>query len=588
MSTAALFARQRRAAPAVAGMLACTFAGPAAAIGFVIDDDLRGAWNTLVVVGTAIRANDPDPQLVGFNNANQYPGAKGAVSVADDGNQNFRKNKVISAPVAVVSDVELRWRDRYGVFGRVRAWYDIWLENHSVPHGHAPNGYAPDTKLDDSGFYTPNKFSGIELLDAYAYGNFDVGDARFTTRLGKQVVNWGEGLLYTGINGFNPINYSALGRPGGRVEDALLPVNRLYGNLITRDGLSIEAFYSLAWTRSNVPACGTFASAIDSVADPSCNAATAAAPLPDRALLALGVFAPQKPLADPGSGGQFGVAARYFVEPLQTEFGAYYVRFNNSNPVVNIRPDDPTSRVGMSIATQYVEDVQAVAISATTGVRNIALSGELSYFRGLPAQRNFPTLIQAALGQGGPYQAQAAATPTGAVMPGYFAANRAQLLLGGRFALSPWIGLSDATLTAETSMQWATNLPGLDQERIGRNPNFGTASFDGSCQGGLNFCSTDGFATRFSWGYRLVAQMSLPRPAAGLDLQPIFVWSQDVNGYALDGSLVQGRWVGGVVLRAVYQQALFAEIGRTWVRRDTPFDALRDKGVYMATAGVRF
>lgn len=574
---------------AAAALMAGLAAPPAGAFGFEINDDIRGAWNTLVAVGAAMRADDPDPQLVGFNNAGQVPGARGAVSVADDGNQNFRKGKLISAPVTMLSDLELRWRNQYGVFARVRGWYDMWLENHGVPHGHAPNGYVPGAELDDSGFYKPNQFSGFELLDAFAYGNFDIGDARLTGRLGKQVVNWGEGLLYTGINAFNPVNYSALGRPGARVEDALIPVNRVYANLIARNGLSVEAFYALDWTRSNVPACGTFASAIDSVADPSCKAATAAPPLPipDRTLLALGLYAPQKPMADPGSGNQYGVAARYFVEALRTEFGAYYVRFNNPNPVVNIVPNDPNSRVGMSIATQYVEGVQGMALSATTGVENLALSAELSQFRNLPVQRNFPTLIQGALG-GGPYAAAAAATASGAVMPGYFSANRTQLLLGGRLNLSPVTGLSDALLTAETALQWITNLPGLDQERIGRNPNFGTGAYGGSCQGGYNDCSTDGFATRFSWGYRLMLQMSLPRPASGLDLQPVLLWSQDLKGYAADGSLVQGRWAGGLLLRAVYQQMFFAEIGRSWVRRDTDFDPLRDKGAFVATAGVRF
>ena len=71
------------------------------------------------------------------------------------------------------------------LFARVRGWYDMWLENHGVPHGHAPNGYVPGARLDDSGFYTPNQFSGFELLDAFAYGNFDVGDARLTARLGE-------------------------------------------------------------------------------------------------------------------------------------------------------------------------------------------------------------------------------------------------------------------------------------------------------------------------------------------------------------------------------------------------------------------
>ena len=51
------------------------------------------------------------------------------------------------------------------------------------------NGYVPGAKLDDSDFFTSSKFRGIELLDTYAYGNFDIGESRLTVRLGQQTIN---------------------------------------------------------------------------------------------------------------------------------------------------------------------------------------------------------------------------------------------------------------------------------------------------------------------------------------------------------------------------------------------------------------
>jgi hypothetical protein len=448
---------------------------------------------------------------------------------------------------------------------------------------------VPGAKLDDSGFFNATQFSGVELLEGFAYGNFDIGDYRLTARLGQQTINWGESVLYPGLNAFNPFNFAALSRPGGRLDDALVAVNRVYVNLIARNGLSLEAFYALDWNRSNVPSCGTFGGLIDVLPDPSCSGATIspASPISDQVLVQRGLFVPRLADQNPGKSGQYGLAARYFVEGLRTEFGAYAVRFNNPTPVLSMVPSSSSSRLGPAVTAQYLEGVQALGLTATTGVRNLALSAELSQFRELPVQRNFTTLIQGTTGRGGPYAA-AAATPTGQVFPGYFRANRTQLILGGRLDLSPTIGLADAQLTAETAMQWVTNLPGLDQERIGRNTNYGTAEFDGSCQGGLNLCSTQGFATRFSWGYRLLAQFSLPRPATGLDLQPVLLWSQDLKGYAVDNSLIEGRYSAGLLLRAVYQQVFFLELGRTWLRHDTDFDVLRDKSVYLITAGARF
>ena len=48
------------------------------ALPFVISDELVGVWNNRFVVAAAYRAKDPDKQLVGFNNAPEYPGARGA------------------------------------------------------------------------------------------------------------------------------------------------------------------------------------------------------------------------------------------------------------------------------------------------------------------------------------------------------------------------------------------------------------------------------------------------------------------------------------------------------------------------------
>ncbi len=571
--------------------LLCVLAAPGAsvlAVGFQVNDQIRGAWNNTIAAGAALRANDPDAALVGFNNAARYPGARGAVSVADDGNLNFRKGDVVSAPLLWLSDLEIRYRNQYGLFVRARAWYDIQLEGHGVPHGHTPNGYVPGAKLDDSNFYNANKFSGAELLDAYVYGNFDLASSRLSLRLGQQTVNWGEGLLYTGISAINPVNVGALGRPGSRVEDAFIPVNRVLASWVGESGLSVEAFYALAWRRSTLPSCGTLGGAVDSQGDPGCNFATGAVGLPDRVLYTVGLGSPVLPPIDGDRGGQYGIAARYFVEALSTEFGVYYARVNNTLQSVNIIPNSPAANplVKVALQNEYINGSQDFALSATTGVRNVALSTELSYFKDMPVQRNFPTLVQGALGKGGPY-ADAAGYASGQVYPGYVKVDRTQLLLGARIDLSPVVALADASLTAETALQW-TNAPSLDVERIGRNPNFGTASYQGSCEGGYNVCDTSGFLTSFAWGYRLLAQFSLPRPATGLDLQPVLFWSQDVSGYSADGSLVEGRYVAALLLRAVYQQFVFAELGRTWIRQDTAFDPLRDKQIWLFTLGVRF
>jgi len=261
------------------------------------------------------------------------------------------------------------------------------------------------------------------------------------------------------------------------------------------------------------------------------------------------------------------------------------VRYNSPNPVIN--PIPGTSFADFKIQTSYPDGVEAFAVSAATGVRNLALSGQLTEFLGLPVQRNFPTLIQGAINKEGPYAAGEAAS-IGSVFPGYFRVNVTQLQFGGTLLFSPVRGLYDMSLTAETNFQWAPGLPSTNQERLGRYGNYGTAEFNGSCQGGDNVCQVDGFVTSFAWGYRLRLQAQLPQPGTGVTLVPVLFFGQDVKGYSPDSTMVQGRVTVGAALRAVYLAHFYAEIGGTWYRRNTEFDPLRDRGLYTLAAGMSF
>ena len=586
---------------AVIGLLQCN---PALAFPFEVNEDIRGVWNNRLVAGAAFRAKDPDRQLVGFNNAPEYPGARGAVSTGDDGNLNYGKGDPASVSLIYTTDLELRYLNRYGFYGKLTSWYDYAGERREVPHGSIANGYAPDGKLDDSDYRDYNKFSGYRVQDVYVYGNWDIGASMLTGRFGRQSINWGESLLYTGINAFNPIDFSALGRPGVRQDDALVPVNRMYTNLITRNGVSLEAFYALGWEESHLPPCGSLGAPVDLIADPACSAATSAAPFTDREQFDYAgpgenpLLTPRPSARKPGEGGQYGLSSRYFVEPLDTEFGLYYVKFDATTPVLDITLcdhgwDGCTSLDGLSLPLTYDGSVEAFAISAATGVRNLALSAELSRFRDLPVQRNAPELIEGATRGRGIYADRMARAGGGNVFSGGWEADRTQLLLGGQMDLSPTTGLADASLALEVAGQWVTNLPGTDEERIGRNGNWGAATApDGTCQpltadtqGG---CRLDGFATDFSWGYRVLATLSLPRPARGIELQPLLAWSHDVEGYAVDGTQAEGRRVINLRLRAVFQRAYFMEIARTWVNSNTNYDPLRDKDLYVIALGLAF
>ena len=137
-----------------------------------------GSWDNTVSYGISWRAEDADPALIGKGN-----GGTGEAILTDDGNLNFDQGDVFSNIVKGTSEIELD-NGQFGAFGRIKYWYDYELENRSKPHGHVANNYAPNTKLDDSEFADYAKFSGLELLDLFVYGNFELGSMPLDLRLG--------------------------------------------------------------------------------------------------------------------------------------------------------------------------------------------------------------------------------------------------------------------------------------------------------------------------------------------------------------------------------------------------------------------
>ena len=92
-----------------------------------------------------------------------------------------------------------------------------------------------------------------QILDAYVYGNWDVGNMPVSGRLGKQVFNWGEGLFYRGgVNTTNPVDAAKFRLPGSEVKEVLVPVEALSFNIGLTDNLSMETFYPVSYTHLDV------------------------------------------------------------------------------------------------------------------------------------------------------------------------------------------------------------------------------------------------------------------------------------------------------------------------------------------------
>ncbi|HLX24314.1 MAG TPA: DUF1302 domain-containing protein [Usitatibacter sp.] len=513
----------------LAATMAAVLAPSAHAINFDLDNGDKILWTTTVSAGTSVRAESPDPRLLHPNNA-VLQGITGAVGGnTDDGDLNFKKGESFSTPLKVVTDVEYKHGD-FGAFVRGKAWYDATLENHGVQHGSLTNGYVPGAKLDDSNYENLAKFSGVALMDAYAYGTFKLGDdAVAKVKAGRHVLNWGESLFIQGVNQINPIDVPALRRPGTEIKEVLLPVGMVSANVGLGHGISVEGFYQYQWQDSVLDGCGTYFLTVDASVGPktenACRAGflqslTAAQASQLGALLhttiapgdqggaQAGAFLPASTTKNGSSSGQYGLSFRVPVAPLDTEFGLYALEYTARLPVLSaIKGNSPfplTTRLLGAAASQesafweYPDKIRLYGLSAATDMGGWSLGGEVSYSPNFPAQYapgdilgalvygsapqalavlGVPAPVAAAMNvYKGPLTAQFNAAQNGQVVSGFNRIGKTQLQVNAIQFFSNVAGAETLSVAGEVGMQRASVPNFSDGVRYGRSFVFGIAT----------------------------------------------------------------------------------------------------------------
>ena len=197
----------------LAGMLSQTSA-QAVELNFGENSEVSGNVNFTLGYATSYRATDATSEALDVNNnlANGYTTVNylSEARFPDAGDR-------ISNVFKLVTEADLSWRN-YGFVGSVIQQYDTEImDEESVDfNGDAANWTRAAEK------YAGNK---LDVLDAYLYGSFDVGNNPLDLRVGKQVINWGEGLFFgDGVASQVPLNINNLVTPGSELKAAYLRV----------------------------------------------------------------------------------------------------------------------------------------------------------------------------------------------------------------------------------------------------------------------------------------------------------------------------------------------------------------------------
>ncbi|OAB53034.1 DUF1302 domain-containing protein [Pseudomonas thivervalensis] len=613
----------RRAKLPLAVSLASSLAGPAFGVSFNIGE-IEGQFDSSLSVGASWSTAKANKDLIGVNN-----GGKGLSQTSDDGHLNFKRGETFSKIFKGIHDLELKYGDT-GVFVRGKYWYDFELKDEHRLY----------KDISDNNRKEGAQSSGGQILDAFVYHNYAIADQPGSVRLGKQVVSWGEStFIQGGINSINPVDVSAFRRPGAEVKEGLIPVNMFYVSQSLTDNLSAEAFYQLEWDQTVVDNCGTFFSQPDVIADgcsDNLRVLNKRSTLPAAALgpaEALGVDVNEEgvlvrrgPDRDARDSGQWGVSFKYMFEPLDTEFGAYFMNYHSRAPIFSATgapqsiydlaaglPPAFARLAPLLVAgnsnyfVEYPEDIRLYGLSfSTTLPTGTAWSGELSYRPNAPVQLSttdilfagvtpLPGLGNASLLPGSP----------GQDLHGYNRKEITQFQTTFTHFLDQVMGASRLTLVGEVGITHVGGLESKSDARYGRDPVFGPGQLPNGFCGLLNTstaagggqtindvnsnCNNDGFTTATSWGYRARAIWEYPDVFAGVNLKPNVAWSHDVKGYSPGpgANFEEGRKAVSLGLDAEYQNTYNASLAYTnFFGGD--FSTVDDRDFLALSVGVTF
>ena len=577
----------RRAKLALAVSLAST---PTWGVSFNVGP-VEGQIDSELSIGASWSTAKADSKLIGANN-----GGKGQSEISDDGRLNFKRGETFSKIFTGMHALELKYGDS-GLYVRGKYWYDFELQDDSRPF----------KAISDSGRKASAQSSGSQLLDAFVYHNYAIADQPGAVRLGKQVVSWGESaFIGGGINAINPTDASAYRRPGTEYKDGLVPVNLFYISQNLTDNLSADAFYQLDWEQSEADNCGTFFSRSDVMAD-GCSgnyrvmSKRSALDVADLAALTgagvdvngEGVLVRRGADRNARNSGQFGVAMHYVFEPLDTEFGAYFMNYHSRDPILSAgaAPQSAYSAAAgsgglapmivagnSSYYVEYPEDIRLYGLSfATTLSTGTAWKGELSYRPNAPVQLNSNDLLYANVTLlPGLAQASPLTVTPGADIQGYRRKEVTQFQTSLTHVFDNAMGADRLTVTGEVGVTYVGGLDSPSDLRYGRDPVFGS---DGN----------DGFTTATSWGYRGRAVWEYNSVLPGVNLKPNLGWSHDISGYSPgpNANFEEGRKAITLGLDGEYQSTYTSSLSYTNFFGGR-YNTLSDRDFVALTVGVKF
>jgi len=240
----------------------------AGAFQFETGEDWAIRWDNTLKGNVTSRVNEAQNRVA---DPKQFANAR----LFDDANYsvNRKSGGITSARFDIISELDVIWRQDFGVRVSGAGWYDAAYENSDNPQsGTLPNGLPYDYSWAGLS-YAPGEYSneaedmnllGGELLDAFVFGNWNIGDTALGVRAGRHTIYWGQSIFptgaFTGIAGsMAAIDFGkGLGSPGSEAKELFMPSTKISSSLQLTDSLSLSGYYEFEHLVHRFPATGSW------------------------------------------------------------------------------------------------------------------------------------------------------------------------------------------------------------------------------------------------------------------------------------------------------------------------------------------
>lgn len=297
--------------------------------------------------------------------------------IFDESDHKFKQGDLVTNRLGLLSELDAAYMRAIGVRVSGSGWYDFAYTDKVK---FAPGEVAPGVPYSALGSYDNDKYSaytkrfyiaGAQLLDAFAWVNFDMGPVPTSLKVGRLAQTWGTALFFApqsiqySQNASDNIKGAAA--PGTLAKELAIPRLQALAQFQILPELSIAGQYFGEFQGNRLPEGGTFLGLADFLFSG-----------PDRLVTGTGVLRHGEDVKPDAFNDNFGVRLNW--APSWADggsFGAYFRHFDETQPWAPLIGVDAGGNANYHLA--YAKGVNAVGLSAETQIAGLSLGLEGSY-----------------------------------------------------------------------------------------------------------------------------------------------------------------------------------------------------------------